>query len=272
MGPILSRGRTRRRLGMGGVAAAAMVAVGSIAPWAWGAGTPTLTMTPAPTDHPYADGQSLTLSVGPNSRFSAHTRIEVLECAAPKGVVPVDDSTCDGNTAQYGSVLVEPDGSLQVPAYTLYQLPSAALGEQSNHAPVCNATQECVLYIGQDQNDFSQPKMFSPTFTVGSATASATPTAQPAAGGSTSPGGSASAGGSNGQSGASGSSPVSPGVSLSDPSGTSGATSVDTGVSSLPAGVLAFTGIAELPGLVGTGVLLMLVGTAGIHLRRRARP
>ena len=39
-----------------------------------------------------------------------------------------------------------------------------------------------------------------------------------------------------------------------------------------PAGVLAFTGIDQVPLLVGTGMLMMLVGTVGIRVRRRARP
>ena len=75
-------------------------------------------------------GQSIKISVGASSRFAAYSRIEILQCAAPNGVLPVDDTSCDGNTAQYGSVLVASDGSFDVPAYTIYQLPNSALGEQ----------------------------------------------------------------------------------------------------------------------------------------------
>src|SRR5580704_6866076 len=141
--------------------------------------TPTLTITPGAAGHPYASGQSINISVGPSSRFAAYSRIEILECAAPNGVLPVDDTSCDGNTAQYGSVLVASDGSFAVPAYTIYQLPNSALGEQANHAPKCDRSQGCVLYIGQDQNDFTQPKLFSAAFTVDPSTS---PTPSPPAG------------------------------------------------------------------------------------------
>jgi hypothetical protein len=261
--------RGSRRLRIGGAVLAALALVSWRAPWA-AAGSPTLTMAPAPASRAYADGQSISLSVGPNSRFSPYSRIEVLECAAPKGALPVDDSTCDGNTAQYGSVIVAADGSFGLPAYTLYQLPNTVLGEQRNHAPVCNAAQECVLYIGQDQNDFSQPKMFSPVFTVGSTAPIGS--APPPVGGAAPPGGSGPSGGSNPPTGASGSSSASAAVSLSDPSSSASGGTVSAGVSAVPAGSLAFTGIAEVPWLLGTGALLMVLGSAGIHLRRRAEP
>lgn len=261
--------RSARRFGIPlGIAVIAVIAgVGWALPQA-GAADPTLTMTPGPTSHPYANGQNIALSVGPNSTFTPNFRIEVLECAAPKGVLPVDDSTCDGNTAQYGSVLVAANGSLQVPAYTLYQLPNATLGEQNNHAPVCNASEECVLYLGQDQNDFTRPKIFSPPFTVGStAPAGTTPTAA---------GGTAPAGGSASHSGASGSTPTAGSAGGVDPSaslGTAGGTNaLDPAVSAQAPGTLAFTGVEQLPLLVGAGLLLMVLGTVGIHTRRRAKP
>ena len=68
-------------------AVAAMGIVAWASPWA-GAAEPSLVMTPGPTGHPYADGQTLSLSVGPNSRFTPNTRVEVLECAAPNGGAP----------------------------------------------------------------------------------------------------------------------------------------------------------------------------------------
>ena len=50
--------------------------------------------------------------------------------------------------------------------YTVYALPDANLGESSSGTPVCNLSNECVLYIGQDQNDFTQPHFFSQLFYV----------------------------------------------------------------------------------------------------------
>ncbi len=264
--------RSVRRLGIAFVLLGVVALVSWMSSGAGAAGAPALTMTPSPTSRPYTDGQSITLAVGANSRFAPNTRIEVLECAAPNGVLPIDDTTCDGNTVQYRSVLVAADGSFQVPAYTVYQLPNTVLGEQSNKMPVCNAVRQCVLYIGQDQNDFTQPKMFSPPFTVGSAAALATGPSSTASVGSTPSGGSTPAGGSGAQPGTGDSTPapVSPGVALSGPSGGSG--TLDPGVSAPSAGSLAFTGIDQVPVLVGIGMLLMVLGTVGIHVRRRAAP
>ena len=152
----------------------AVALLGIAAPRA-GAASPTLTITPSSGGHPYQNGVSLDISVGTNSTFAPYSRIIVIECAAPKGVMPVDDTTCDGNTVQSGSVLVNADGSFEVPSYRLYSLPNTALGEAPDSEPVCNSSVECVLYIGQDQNDFSQPKIFSAPFTV-DPSATSTPT------------------------------------------------------------------------------------------------
>ncbi len=127
---------------------------------------PPVSVAPESGGGPYANGATVDISVGPNSTFAPNSRIEVIECAAPHGVVPVDDTTCDGNTAQLGSILAGSDGSFHVTGYTLYSLPNTVLDETADGIPVCNATSECVLYVGENQNNFSQPKSFSAPFTV----------------------------------------------------------------------------------------------------------
>jgi hypothetical protein len=218
----------------------------------------TLTLQPAPGA--YHSGESIDVSVGPNSVFAPNARIVIIECAAPGGQVPIDDSTCDGNTVQGDSVLVGSDGSFTEPAYTLYALPSTSLNEQANHLPVCNATSECVLYIGEDQNDFTKPKIFSPTFTV-------TPAAQspaPSPGGGTG----STATTSSGPSGAGGSAAGGGAAAATAQPAASGQAS---GMSvTLSTGSLAFTGPPiVLPWLVGAGAALLLVGTAGGAVARR---
>ncbi len=97
----------------------------------------------------------------------AHTRVNIIECADPGGSaanLPTSLSTCDANTVEADTVLVQPDGSFVENGYTLYALPNEVLGEQSNWQPVCNPTHQCVLYVGEDQNDFTQPKVFSAPF------------------------------------------------------------------------------------------------------------
>ena len=242
-----------------------LLALMGFSPAASAASAPTLTMSPDP-GHPYQSGTSISISVGPNARFTPYSRIEILECAAPKGILPVDDTTCDGNTAQYGSVLVGADGRFDLQAYTIYSLPNSALGEQANHAPVCNRSEECVLYVGQDQNNFTQPRMFSPLFTVvPSSTPATTPPTPGGAPGATGTTGSGATGGTG--SGASGSA----GSSTTSGSGASG-TSAGSGSISRPTGVLAYTGLPGIPWMVGIGTLLVVVGAAMSRRRRDAAP
>ena len=40
------------------------------------------------------------------------------------------------------------------------------MGEQANFKPICNQTNYCVLYVGQNQNDFTAPKVFSAPFLI----------------------------------------------------------------------------------------------------------
>ncbi len=242
-----------------------LVALMGWSPAASAASAPTLTMSPGP-GHPYQSGTSVSISVGPNARFTPYSRIEILECAAPKGILPVDDTTCDGNTAQYGSVLVGADGRFDLRAYTIYSLPNSALGEQANHAPVCNRSEECVLYIGQDQNNFTQPRMFSPLFTVvpSSAPATTPPTTGRAPGATGAAGSGTTRVSGSGASGSAGS-------STTTGSGASG-TSVGSGSTFRPTGVLAYTGLPGIPWMVGIGTLLVVVGAAMSRRRRNAAP
>lgn len=231
---------------------------------------PTLIITPGPRGHPYANGTSVTITVGPNSMFAPNSRIEVIECAAAHGTIPIDDTTCDGNTAQYGSVLVATNGSFQVPSYTLMALPTTVLGENADQVPVCNATSECVLYIGENQNDFTQPKIFSAPFTV-EPTAASTPEPKPVpANGSAPSGSSTGQGGSTGSGASSGSSGSSAPSRSTGSTGSSGSSGASTGGSADGAsgGTLAFTGIAEIPLLLGTGTVLFVVGLVGSRRRR----
>jgi hypothetical protein len=126
-------------------------------------------------------GGSITVSIGANSIFTPHSHVNILECADPGGSsanLPKDITTCDGNSIQGNTVLVAVDGSFST-SYTVYSLPNALLGEQSNAQPICDQTHQCVLYVGQNQNDFTAPKLFSPAFAVaasssGSSTSSTT--------------------------------------------------------------------------------------------------
>jgi len=137
------------------------------------------TDTPSSSDHPavtispsssgYRDGQTVTVSVGPNKYFAPYSRIIIIQCADAGGStanLPTSSLTCDGNTVSGHSVLVNKDGSFSTPYFVMYSLPNSQLGEEPSNEPVCNATHQCVLFVGENQNDFTQPKVFSEPFRV----------------------------------------------------------------------------------------------------------
>jgi hypothetical protein len=119
---------------------------------------------------PFHNGQTINISVGPNHVFTPYSHINFLECADPGGTsnnLPTSDMVCDGNTIQGPTVLINTNGSFSLHGYELFSLPnSQQLGEGLENRPICNQTRYCVLYIGQDQNKFTAPKMFSPAFLI----------------------------------------------------------------------------------------------------------
>jgi hypothetical protein len=147
----------------------ALVALGVLSwhPGPAGAASASVTISPAPKAGSFTTGETVSVSVGPNSLFVPHSRIVIIECADPSGTaagLPTSFNTCDGNTVQADSVIVKDDGSFSEKSYTMYALPNAALGEQGNWQPICSPTHKCVLFVGEDQNDFSKPKVFSQAF------------------------------------------------------------------------------------------------------------
>jgi hypothetical protein len=230
-------------------AVVALLLVGSVAAVVWQAGpaaaaAPLVTVKPSSAS--YATGQTVSLSVGANSLFSPHSRIIIIECADPGGTsaaLPTSINTCDENTAQADTVLVQANGSFSEPSYTLYALPNITLGEQANWQPVCNPTHQCVLYVGEDQDDFTKPKVFSQPFAF-------TSTAPTLAGGLANRG--------NGKSGSA--------------TQTAPTASASASVSVAPA-TLAFTGASEsTPWLAVFGAALAGLGILGRRtMKRRAK-
>ncbi len=122
------------------------------------------------TSGPYHNGQRISVSVGPNSYFKPYARINIIECANPGGKaskLPISVTACDGNTIQGNTILVQRDGSFSEHGYQLFMLPNATqLGESTDSRPACSQKKVCVLYIGQNQEKFTAPKVFSPPFTI----------------------------------------------------------------------------------------------------------
>jgi hypothetical protein len=137
----------------------------------------------ASTPGPFASGQVVEVKIPANPTLVAGAGINIVECAAPGGVAPTDPSQCDGLTLQPDTILAAADGSVaytvtgSTSGYTMFALPdTTSLGESATGTPVCNTSNECVLYIGENQNDFTQPHFFSqPYFVTPTAGDSGTP-------------------------------------------------------------------------------------------------
>jgi hypothetical protein len=121
---------------------------------------------------PFSSGQVIEIKIPANPTLTPGAGIKIVECAAPDNVVPTDPSQCDGATIQGDTVLAGADGSVDytvggtTSGYTVYSLPNSGLGEPPTGQPQCDLSHECVLYIGQDQNDFTQPHFWSQPFFV----------------------------------------------------------------------------------------------------------
>jgi hypothetical protein len=120
---------------------------------------------------PFSSGQGINVVIPANTVLQPNQNVNILECGAPGGVPPTDPSGCDALTIQGPTLTVNSDGSVALQAetgtlYTVYALPDAySLGESSGPA-TCDATHPCVLYVGQNQNDFTQPHFWSQPFYV----------------------------------------------------------------------------------------------------------
>jgi hypothetical protein len=117
----------------------------------------------------FHDGQTVTVSMGPNTVFKPYSHVNIVQCADPGGSqanLPTQFIQCDENTIQGDTVVVEPGGSFKEKAYPVYALPSHTLGEFKDGIPVCNQTHQCVLLVSEYQTDLSKPHVFSHAFTV----------------------------------------------------------------------------------------------------------
>ena len=87
---------------------------------------------------------------------------------------PTTPSLCDGNTINGNTMTPNADGSLDYQAstgavYNVYALPDAlSLGEGASSGVKCGntAATECILYIGTNQLDFTQPHVWSQPFFI----------------------------------------------------------------------------------------------------------
>jgi hypothetical protein len=136
--------------------------------------TAAVPITPDPTSGqgvtpgtPFSSGQTISVQVPANTALNANAGVVIVECSAPGGVPPTQTNACDTLTVQGDTIIPAADGSFTYNNYQLFALPDAiSLGENASHLPICDLTHECVLYIGNNFNDFNQPHFWSQGYFV----------------------------------------------------------------------------------------------------------
>ena len=138
--------------------------------------------SPANASTPWGSGQVIDITVAPNSTLSlsnlehqggytGEPAMKAVECDDPGGLAAslpdVPTFHCDGSTI-LSTTYINADGSFRLDNYPVYALPdSVTLGESSDGKPTCGTqSNQCVLYIGPDQEDFSKPHIFSAPFLI----------------------------------------------------------------------------------------------------------
>ena len=123
-------------------------------------------MVTIPAGNP-TDGQTITVS---GTGFPVHSALpsglEIIECSDPGGLIanlPSDASTgCDGTTVNGSQINTDASGAFSA-SYGI-----SALSATGNSNINCDATDFCVLWVGQDFNGafLSGPHAFSSAFEV----------------------------------------------------------------------------------------------------------
>ena len=143
---------------------AMMVATVIVVPLSGTAQAATTVNIPTP---PFTNGQLITVSgSGFPVRSALPTGLVIIECADPGGLagnLPMNaTSQCDGTTASGLQINTDTSGNFST-TYTVFQL-TVTGGSTIN----CDATDYCVLWVGQDFNNafLSGPHGFSAPFEV----------------------------------------------------------------------------------------------------------
>jgi hypothetical protein len=147
---------------------------GATTPTEGASGPYAVAVSPFTAGDAYSSGQTINVIVPANSLFVSTSNVNIVECAAPSGVLPTVPAECDGNTIQGETILPNTDGDINLQTqgyglYPVYALPDMiSLGESSSSAVTCGdtAATECVLYIGENQGDFTAPHVFSQPFFI----------------------------------------------------------------------------------------------------------
>jgi hypothetical protein len=128
---------------------------------------------------PYSSGQTVTITVGPNSTLSnanlinffpsGAVNVKAEECSDPGGTtanLPTNTGECQPDTVVDGSQ-PQTNGSVTISNYKIYDTPNNVTFSEGSAGPTCDrAPNFCVIGIFTNQNSFTDPVVFSAPFQV----------------------------------------------------------------------------------------------------------
>jgi hypothetical protein len=126
-----------------------------------------VTLVPNAPTGVFADGQIVTVMVGPNSILQPGRRVTIRECAAPSGRPWSSMWQCDSKTVQQFRLFAGRHGTVVAHGYPIFALPDATtLGEPPKGVPVCNLSHPCVLLVSEGPSCSTGPHVWSLPFSV----------------------------------------------------------------------------------------------------------
>ena len=128
------------------------------------------------TGTPFLSGQIIEVNVPANAALSPTQAVKIIECADPGGSaanLPTTVTGCDTSTKQGDTIIPNPDSSFDYYAndpngdagYPVYALPKAGT---SGTVTCGTASVPCVLWIGDNYNNFAVNQLWSDPFYVSS--------------------------------------------------------------------------------------------------------
>ena len=120
----------------------------------------------------FASGQNINAVIPANTAFvfsgQQHGEADRRVAWVQNGVVPTLTTACDGlDQSRAPPLWPTPDGSFTLTNYTVYALPDlVSLGEGSGGPAGATPATECILYIGDNYEDFTAPHLWSDPFFI----------------------------------------------------------------------------------------------------------
>ena len=122
---------------------------------------------------PFSSGQNIEVTIPANSDLQPGLKVNILECARPRrhGRQSADRHQRSVTGRRCKETPFSSSRTARSTSADTRLRPSRcrpAWGSRAATRPACDLSHECVLYVGENQNDFTAPHVFSQPFLRGS--------------------------------------------------------------------------------------------------------